>query len=198
MSRDGAIIGISDHNGWAVLVTVAGDGTLLDRRRVELVDADLPSMPHQHEGQDLPLEQAEDLVGRVRVSADRHAKLSLEAVKREVSAPIQGMALRARPRLPATIAERIRSYWAQSRADSVMYRTALAGAAQSRGWFVCWYDAKEVLDTAREHVHDLDARFVEIRQSIGPPWQKDHKIAMAAAIVASKRETPACGGHAEP
>jgi hypothetical protein len=29
-----------------VLVTVAGDGTLLDRRRVELVDEDLPKIPH--------------------------------------------------------------------------------------------------------------------------------------------------------
>jgi hypothetical protein len=38
MSRDDGIIGVSDHGGWAVLVTVAGDGTLLDRRRVELVD----------------------------------------------------------------------------------------------------------------------------------------------------------------
>ena len=43
MSRGGgAIIGVSDHGGWAVLVTVAEDGTLLDRRRVELVDKDLP------------------------------------------------------------------------------------------------------------------------------------------------------------
>jgi len=40
MSGDGAIIGVSDHGGWAVLVTVASDGTLLDRRRVELVDED--------------------------------------------------------------------------------------------------------------------------------------------------------------
>ena len=36
MSKKGGIIGVSDHGGWAVLVTVARDGTLLDRRRVEL------------------------------------------------------------------------------------------------------------------------------------------------------------------
>ena len=50
MSRDDGIIGVSDHGGWAVLVTVAGDGTLLDRRRVELVDEDLPKIPHHSEG----------------------------------------------------------------------------------------------------------------------------------------------------
>ncbi len=37
MSRDEGIVAVSDHGGWAVLVTVAGDGTLLDRRRVEWV-----------------------------------------------------------------------------------------------------------------------------------------------------------------
>jgi hypothetical protein len=44
MSREDGIIGMSANGGWAVLVTVAGDGTLLDRRRVELsgVNRDRP------------------------------------------------------------------------------------------------------------------------------------------------------------
>jgi hypothetical protein len=49
MLTDDRIIGVSDHGGWAMLVTVAGDGTLLDRRRVELVDEDLPKIPHHSE-----------------------------------------------------------------------------------------------------------------------------------------------------
>ena len=69
MSRDDGIIGVSDHGGWAVLVTVAGDGTLLDRGRVELVDEDLPKIPHHSEGQALPLHETVALVERVRVSA---------------------------------------------------------------------------------------------------------------------------------
>ena len=31
MSKNGGIIGVSDHGGWAVLVTATRDGTLLDR-----------------------------------------------------------------------------------------------------------------------------------------------------------------------
>ena len=46
MSKNDAIIGVSDHGGWAVLVTVAADGILLDRRRVELGDQGLPKIPH--------------------------------------------------------------------------------------------------------------------------------------------------------
>jgi len=90
MSRDGAIIGVSDSGGWVVLGTVAGSGPfklrrctasepcaeipsagrdllsgavqLLDRRRVELVDDDLPKTPRHSEGQALPLDDAVALV----------------------------------------------------------------------------------------------------------------------------------------
>ena len=65
MSGGDSIIGISDHGGWAVLVAVGGDGTLLDWRRVELVDEDLPKLPHHHDAQALPLDEAEALIARV-------------------------------------------------------------------------------------------------------------------------------------
>ena len=63
MSKHSGIIGVSDHGGWAVLVTVARDGTLLDRRRVELVGKELPKLPHHSEGQGLPLHEAVELAG---------------------------------------------------------------------------------------------------------------------------------------
>ncbi len=132
--RDDGIIGVADHGGWAVLVTVACDGTLLDRRRVELVDEDLPKIPHHSEGQKLPLHEAVALVERVRGSAERHAKLALNAVATTVPGRILGIALRHCPELPATIAERIKDYRAQNVADWVMYRKALAAAAEARGW----------------------------------------------------------------
>jgi hypothetical protein len=102
MSKDGAIIGVSDHGGWAVLVTVAGAGTLLDRRRVELVDDDLPKIPHHSEGQRLPIDEAVALVERVRLSAERHAKLRLDEVAMTVPGRVSilGVALRRRCRQP--------------------------------------------------------------------------------------------------
>src|SRR5437764_14200738 len=128
-----AIIGVSDHGGWAVLVTVTGDGTLLDRRRVELVDDDLPKIPHHSEGQRLPTDEAVALVEQVRVSAERHAKLGLDAVAMAVGerTNIRGVALRHCPALPPSIAERIKNYRSQNVADWVMYRKTLAGAAEA-------------------------------------------------------------------
>jgi len=44
-----------------------------------------------------------------------------------------------------------------------------------------------VFDAASKalHIADIDAHFVKLRKAIGPPWNKDHKLAMAAAIVAA-------------
>ncbi len=195
MSRDIATIGVSDHGGWAILVTVAGDGTLLDRRRVELVDADLPKIPHHSEGQSLPVNEAVTLVERVRMSAEKHAKLALETIEMTVPKRIAGIALRQCPELPPTIAERIKDYRAQNVADWVMYRRALAAAAEARDWAVHWYDAKKVFAAAGEalHIKDMEAHFAQLRRSIGPPWGKDHKLAMAAAMVGateSRRSSP--------
>ncbi|MGB6520526.1 MAG: hypothetical protein WBE83_02005 [Candidatus Cybelea sp.] len=193
MTKNGGIIGVSDHGGWAILVTVARDGTLLDRRRVELVDEFLPAIPHHHEAQRLPPEEAIALVERVRASAERHAGLALDAVAAAVP-PILGVALRKCPQLPPTIAERIRDYRARNVADWVMYRAALAAAAAARGWSVYWYETKSVSEAASEalRVEDFDAHFLRMRKLVGPPWNNDHKLAMAAAVVALA--SPAASG----
>lgn len=176
MQRDskGSIVGVSDHGGWAVFVAVAPDGTLLDRRRVELVDEDLPSIPHHHEGQLLPIDAAVALVERVRASAERHAALALAAMNADLP-HICGISLRSRPPLPATIAERIADYRARNVADWVMYREALASAAQARGWTIHWHEAKKALAAAK----------LPSREEVGPPWNADHKLAMALALTAS-------------
>ena len=186
MSTNEAVIGVSDHGGWAVLVTTAPDGTLLDRRRVELVDDALPGIPHHHEAQLLPIEEGVALVERVRASAEKHAALALDAVAKATPG-IRGIALRSCPPLPPTIAERIKDYRSRNVADWVMYRTALAAAAEARGWPVYWYDTKTVVASAGNalHVTDFDAYFLKMRKTVGPPWNQDHKLAMAAAVVAA-------------
>lgn len=185
MSQAG-IIGVSDHGGWAVLVTADVNGALLDRRRVELVDEGLPKIPHHSEGQFLPIDQAVELVERVRESAARHAKIVLDQIAVDLPGRILGIALRHCPELPPSIAERITDYRAHNVADWVMYRQALAAAAEARAWTVHWYDPRQVRDLASKAlgVQNLDAHFAGLRRFIGPPWGQDHKLAMAAAIAA--------------
>jgi hypothetical protein len=184
VSKNSGIVGVSDHGGWAVMVTAVRDGTLLDRRRVELVEDTLPGLPHHHEGQLLPIDRAVALVERVRASAERHAVLALDVIAAAVP-NVLGIALRRCQPLPATIAERIKDHRARNVADWVMYRSALASAAEGRGWPIHWFDSKKVLESAGKamHVEDYDALFLQMRRTLGPPWNADHKLALAASIV---------------
>jgi hypothetical protein len=101
--------------------------------------------------------------------------------------PIATIAIRACPELPATTEERIADNRAQTFADSVMYREAIAAAARARGWALHWYDRKQVFREAAAALGcpDLGPFLHAMGQSIGPPWQANHKLAAAAAIAAA-------------
>jgi hypothetical protein len=106
-----------------------------------------------------------------------------------VPVPIAGIAIRVCPALPPTIEERIIDNRAQTYADSVMYRQALATAAEARGWAVHWYDRDQVFREAEEALgrdggNDIDAFLHTMGRSVGPPWQAIHKLAAAAALAA--------------
>lgn len=180
-----------------MLVTIAHGGVFLDRRRVDLTERGLPTHPHHHEGswavgrylnvpgaRRLSLADAVTLVERVRASAARGAHDCLDALATAVPIPIAGIAIRVCPKLPPTIEERIADNRAQTVADSVMYREALANAATARGWVVCWYDPEQVHREASAALGrtDVGAFLVEMGRSIGPPWQAKHRLAAAAAI----------------
>src|SRR6516162_9188770 len=112
------IVGVAENGNSAVLVTISPGGELLDRRQIDLTDG-LPTHPHHHEGswavgryldtpgaRALSLADAVALVERVRASAARGARENLEALAAAVPVPIARIAIRACPRLPATIEER--------------------------------------------------------------------------------------------
>jgi hypothetical protein len=202
-----ASVGVAENGSTVVLVTVVASGELLDRRGIELIEPGLPSHPHHHEGswavgrylntpgaRAISLADAVALVERVRASAARGARESLEALAAAVAVPIAGIALRACPTLPPTTEERIADNRAQTVADSVMYREALASAARARGWSVFWYDRERVFRDAAAALgqKDVDAFLSAMGRSIGPPWQAKHKLAAAAALVATaQRRGPA-------
>jgi len=191
-----ATVGVAEHGNSAVLVTVAPGGVLVDRRRIDLTE-DLPTHPYHHEGawavgrylnskwaRPISLPEAVDLIERVHKAAASGAREALQALARAVSVPIGSISLRVCPDLPPSIEERVADNRAQSVADSVMYRQALATAAKARGWSVHWYDRKAVFDEASAALERDDIKdFVNaMGRPIGPPWQARHKLAAAAAI----------------
>lgn len=196
-ARNEAIVGVAEHGNSAVLVTLAGNGDLLDRRHIDLTHG-LPTHPYHHEGswavgryadspwaKPISLGDAIALVERVHEAAARGARESLEALATGIAAPIARIAIRICARLPPTIRERIEDTRAASTADSVMYRQALAAAAIARGWSVFWYDREAVFaDAARLGTKDVDAFLRAMGKQAGPPWQAKHKLAAAAALAA--------------
>jgi hypothetical protein len=193
-----AAVGVAEHGNSAVLITVATSGELLDRRRIDLTRG-LPTHPYHHEGswavgryvnspwaRAISLPEAVALVERVRESAARGARESLEALAATVPVPIASIAVRVCPQLPPTTEERIVDSRAANVADSIMYRESLATAAEARGWLVHWYDRERVFRDAAAALggKDIDAFLRAMGRAIGPPWQAKHKLAAAAALAA--------------
>ena len=178
-------LGIAHHFGWAVAVTASADHQVVDRRRIELIEPGMPTAPIHHEGKPLDDAAAAALVAKVRASAIRATSASLDQLTAALPAPIVSMSLRSWPLdFPDDIAVQRRVPY-ESRADSVMYRQVLAELARARGWAVHFFDARDVEGRA---VSVLGARADEVlhgpRATLGPPWGKDHRMALAATVVA--------------
>ncbi len=187
-------IGIAHHLGWAVVVSAADDHGVVDRRRIELVEPGLPEAPVHHVGGPHAMHQQAEplgddelaaLVSRVRASAVRGAASAFDELAGELTEPVQSMSLRAwSSDFPVDIAT-LREVPYESQADSVMYRQVLADLARERGWAVHLFDAKTVeADAGRVLGDRADEALHGPRRTLGPPWTKDHRMALAATILA--------------
>ncbi len=188
-------LGIAHHYGWAVAVTAAVDHRVVDRRRIELIQPDLPAAPIHHEGgahllhqsgQPLDDRELKALVVSVRASVVQATSAAFDDIVTSLDEPITAIAIRAwLEDFPEDIATQRRVPY-ESRADSVMYCRVLAQVALERGWSIHTYNAKTVEDEA---VRLLGDRANEVLRSprtrLGPPWSKDHRMALAATIVAT-------------
>src|SRR3954468_3265054 len=77
-------LGIADHLGWAVAVTASDDHEVVDRRRIELIEPDVPAMPFEHDTKGLDDVAAAALIEEVRASVVRATSASLDALAAEV------------------------------------------------------------------------------------------------------------------
>jgi hypothetical protein len=202
-------LGIAHHLGWAVAVTASADHEVLDRRRIALVEPGVPTAPIHHEGGPHPFHRSAEplgddalaaLVAKVRASVLRATSTALDELANASPERIVSVSLRGWPAdFPEDIAVQRRAPY-EGRADSVMYCKVLAEAARERGWAVHLYDAKNV---ENEAVRVLGARTNDVlrgpRATLGPPWSKDHRMALAATILVKTGKPPDRGGgeHAD-
>jgi hypothetical protein len=191
--RSPVVIGVADHSGWAVLVSVAavnGKPAVLDRRRVELIEKGVPNQPYHHETLSLGDTASERMLRQVRRSIAACTATAFDRLAADLSQQhrVSAIAIRQPPlaSVPATVAEVHSSYYVQCRADGMLYHAAICAAAGERSWIVTLHPRGEELaiaaDALRASAREVERFLNDLRHVMKSPWTAEHRNAVAAAI----------------
>lgn len=194
------VVGVADHNGWAVLVSVAavnGSPTVVDRRRVSLIEKGVPSQPYHHETLGLSDTEAEQLLRQVERSIAGCTALAFDRLSADLRPRyrVSSITIRQPPLAsqPATVAEVHRSYYVTCRADGMLYHSAICRAARQLGWKLVLHRRGEELAQAAEALRasapDVEQFINDLRRTLKPPWTAEHRNAFAAAIGSLRHES---------
>jgi hypothetical protein len=171
-------MGWRSHSGWAVLVVVRepiSSPSVIVRRRVELVDESVPRQPYHAivDGR-LSMPAASSLIARVEKMSAAAALASTQTAVREFAVEAVGVVGRRR-HIPDDLEQILSSHAMLHAAEGYLFERALIEAAAQAGVPV------SLLEPELLAVGDaLEAS----GKVLGPPWQKDHKLAAAAALAA--------------
>ena len=195
MRRTPCVVSVADHTGWAHLICVsAGDGvpSVIERRRVALIERGLPTQPYEHGSTAMREDEAHALIARVRRSIATHTEGVLHRVVTELASTCTVVALAIRkppfPRLPKSVAAVRASYPLLCAADGMLYQLAICRAAGRLGLDVQLYRrgdetsrAAEILGVTPGEIEEFVTR---TGRPAGPPWTQEHRRAYAAGIAA--------------
>jgi hypothetical protein len=186
----GVRLGVADHLGWAVAVTAGDDHAVVDRRRIELVEPGVSAAPIHYQRGRLDVAATAALVATVRASGVRACSAALDELAGALPGPVVSISLRSwPPDFPDDIAVQRRAPY-EARADAIMYRRLLAEPGRARGWKVHCYDAKQVEARAADLLGERAEQVLRgPRATLGPPWAKDHRVALAATVIAGDGDT---------
>ena len=189
--------GMKAHSGWAALVAVGARGgelQVVDRCRMELVekhDASWAKQPY-HAAQRLSAGEARDLVRRGLAAAHRMAIREMRAaVQRagEAGHDVAACAVLVVDPMPDwTVAEILAVHFRMHKAEGVLFRDALARAADACGLRFVGI-AERQLDAQAERalassLSDVRRTLASLGKAVVPPWGKDQKDASLAAMIA--------------
>jgi hypothetical protein len=196
-------VGLRAHTGWAVVVSLAGppsEPAVVDRRRLDLTDPDLPRQAF-HAAAGLDPAAAADLVERAAASTEAIAERVLRDLVAELRAAGHrvagaGIALGGGGHRPGTLAAVLASHPAMHAAEGELYREALLLASDACALPVTGVPERDLPDRAAAvlgiPVPELRRRLVELGRACGPPWAQDQRSAALAAWLAL---LAAGGGH---
>ena len=189
--------GMKAHSGWAALVVLGARNRellVIDRRRVELVEKDEASWAKQpyHAAEPLNADDARKLVRRGIETARRIAVREMRAAikrARQAGHEIAACAILMGDPMPDwTVDEILAVHFRMHKAEGVLFRDALARAAETCGLRFLGIPEKELDEQAERTlttpVNSLRKTIASLGKSVGPPWGKDQKDAALAAMIA--------------
>jgi hypothetical protein len=191
--RAPCVVSVSEHTGWAHFVCVAaraGVPVVIERRRVTLIDAGLPTQPYEHDSSAMREDHAEALLARVRTSIAGRTVFALQRIVAELSPRHAVVALTIREPpfadLPASIAVVRQSYRLTCSADGMLYQLAVCRAARQLALDVHLYRRGQERSRAAEQLRvppeELEEFVARTGRPEGPPWTEEHRRAFAAGI----------------
>ena len=190
-------LGLKAHSGGAALVVLGtrdGELHVVDRRRLELAeetDAQWAKQPY-HAAEGLRSDEARKVVQRGVAAARRLAVREMRAAAtraREAKHEIVACAvLVADPMPPWSVEEILAVHFRMHQAEGVLFRDALARAADACGLRLVAIPEKLLTEQAEwalaTSASALMKRMATLGKSAGPPWGRDQKDAALAAMIA--------------
>ena len=184
--------GLKSHSGWAAVVVLGverGDLTVVDRRRIELVDEEWQKQPY-HAAEELALGEARRVVERAVKSAYRIARKEIAAAVKRADREchqVVGCGVLMGESMPEWTVEQILAvHFRMHKAEGVLFREALAKGAEDNKLKVMRVPEKHLYEFAQRKSGEkhLQQKIADLGKAMGAPWGRDQKDATAAALLA--------------
>lgn len=175
------------HSWWAVVVAVRGPAAapaVLARERVTLLD-DPAVQEAYHAAVRLPLDEAPAFIASVQEDAAEVASVLIARMASSLG-PIATVGVVGGDRKLPDLARILAKHALLHAAERNLYEQAVVQGAAQAGLRVTALPATGNLldDASRILGVELEPLLHDLGDSIGKPWQKDHREATAAALVA--------------
>ena len=189
-----AAFGFKSHSGWAALIVLGASGgtvTVLDRRRVDLVEEEWAKQPY-HAAEYLPSNEARKTVKRgidsARRIALREMRAAIKRARDEGHEVVACSVLGGGDPMPEwTVDEILAVHFRMHKAEGVLFRDVLARAAGACDLALVEIPEKTLLANAVAALAvppaSLSRMIATLGKSVGPPWGKDQKNATLAAMM---------------
>ena len=189
-----AAFGFKAHSGWAALIvlgTHGGELVVLERSRVELVEAEWAKQPY-HAAEEANSAEARKVVKRGIDAAKRIALREMRSAlrrTRDCGFEVRACGLLVGSPMPDwSVAEILAVHFRMHKAEGVLFRDVLAKAAERCDLRVVAVPEKGLLERGeavlKTRASSLSQQIAALGKTVGAPWGKDQKEATLAAMIA--------------